>query len=184
MPSTRDQARRRRLPSRIDAALEVHRTRLLDHASGPVTPLAPAAGAVAPIPPAASPRSLLGVCALAASPQPATLLSGVRAQLEPGDRLLLLEPYRRIGWSGRLGVLARPLVQRLTGLRTDLPVADLLRRAGFTIATVERVTMPTAIIPLRSFCLVVAEPARSPAPPTPAPPAPPAVARSGAEVGA
>ena len=47
------------------------------------------------------------------------------------------------------------MVRALTGVRVDLPVPVLVRNAGFVIATIERVTMPTPIAPLRSFCLVV-----------------------------
>lgn len=88
---------------------------------------------------------------------PSEFLAKARAALPPGGRLVLLEPYRRPRWAGRLADLAAPLLRRLTGLQVNLPVPAMVRDAGFVIASIERVTMPTAIGPLRRFCLIVAQ---------------------------
>ncbi len=102
---------------------------------------------------------VLGVVSLARSAEPAALLRKARAVMSSDGRLLLLEPYRRARWSGTLTDVVAPLVARLTGIEVNLPVAALVREAGFVIGTIERVTMPTPIVPLRSFCLIVGYPA-------------------------
>ena len=99
----------------------------------------------------------VGVLVLARAQDPAATLRTLHHALGPGGRLFLLEPYRRAGWVGTLADLASPLLARLTRLRVNLALPGLVRQAGFVIATVERFTMPTTIVPLRSFCLVVAQ---------------------------
>ena len=99
----------------------------------------------------------VGVLVLARAQDPAATLRTLHHALGPGGRLFLLEPYRRAGWVGTLADLASPLLARLTRLRVNLALPGLVRQAGFVIATVERFTMPTTIVPLRSFCVVVAQ---------------------------
>ena len=104
---------------------------------------------------------VLGVASLATTADPAAVLRRARAAMGPDGRLLLFEPYRRARWWGTLTDVVAPLVRRLTGLKVNLPVAALVREAGFTIGTIERVAMPTSIVPLRSFCLIVGYPVAS-----------------------
>ncbi len=175
-PATRPD-RRPRLPNRLRRAIDRQRAELLARtplpATGPAGTHEPA-GTVTPLPldallgpdqpPAASVRAVIGVTALAGlaahGGEPLELLQRARVALAPGGRLLLVEPYRRSRSAGRLADLLAPPLARLTGLRPNLPVPHLVRQAGFTIASVERVTMPTLLAPLRSFCLIVAEAAR------------------------
>jgi hypothetical protein len=148
----RDEARRRRaeLVAQADAPwLDLAGPAL---PSGPVVSTGPA---VSNRPGGSAAGSVVGVLALATADDPAALLRRARAALAPGGRLLLFEPYRRAGWAGVATRWSAPLVRALTGLRVDLPVPALVREAGFVIATIERVTMPTPIAPLRSFCVVV-----------------------------
>lgn len=149
-----------RLPARVRAELERLRTELLTRT--PHEPVALESLLREPTPRPA-PQALLGVTALAAADvDPLELLQRARVALAPGGRLLLLEPYRRTRWIGRLADLSAPGLRRITRLQLNLPVPDLVRRAGFVIASVERVSMPTLIAPLRSFCLIVAEVAVAP----------------------
>lgn len=147
--------RRYRVPGRVRAEIERLRSELLTRTAHEPLALETLLRDPAPSPP---PHALLGVAALAGGDgDPLELLDRARLALAPGGRLLLLEPYRRTRWIGRLADLTAPGLRRITRLRLDLPVADLVRRAGFVIASVERVSMPTLIAPLRSFCLIVAE---------------------------
>ena len=101
--------------------------------------------------------TVVGVAALAAADDPAGDLDRVRLLLRPGGRLDLVEPYRRPGWRGRASsMLAGPVSKRF-GMRPDLSVVDLVRNAGFALASTERMTMPTLVTPLRWFVRVCAE---------------------------
>lgn len=82
-------------------------------------------------------------------------LVAARQALGPGGRLTLVEPYRRTGRVWGLVAAWSPLWRLVLGLRSDLPLPALVRDAGFTLASVERFTMPTLFPPLRSFCSIV-----------------------------
>jgi len=148
--------RRRRLPAALRAGLDQQRQRLLADAVLPVVPLDEFTGAA----PAGLPAAfdVVGVASLAAAADPAAMLARVRAAMGPDGRLLLFEPYRRARWSGTLTDVVAPLVRRLTGFKVNLPVAALVREAGFVIGTIERVAMPSSIGPSWSFCRIVAYP--------------------------
>ena len=145
--------RTRRLPAVVRDECRRRRAELIARAEVPWLDLARPDGDTARA--SGRAQAVVGVLALAATDDPAALLERARADLAPGGRLLLFEPYRPAGWAGRFARRTAPLVRACTGLRTDHPVPALVRRAGFVIATIERVTMPTPIAPLRSFCLVV-----------------------------
>jgi SAM-dependent methyltransferase len=98
----------------------------------------------------------LCVLRLAVEDHPADVLGAVAKALRPDGRLLLIEPYRRPRWNGRVTDLAAPWVRSTVGLRVNHPVPALLRQAGFVVASIERFTMPTVVAPLRSFCQVIA----------------------------
>lgn len=101
--------------------------------------------------------TVVGVGALARASDPAAVLSQALSLLRPGGRLALVEPYRPPGWRGRLGSLLSGPVSKRFGLRPDLAVVDLVRNAGFALASTERMTMPTLVAPLRWFVRVTAE---------------------------
>jgi len=146
----------------VQAELARRRRLLVSAADCPVVELGRLGDASLPLP--AGRFTIVGVAELARADDPAALLQAARQALPSDGRLLLFEPYRRARWVGTLTGLVAPLVRRCTGLRVDLPTVALVRRAGFVIATVERVSMPTLIAPLRSFCLVVGHPADGAAP--------------------
>ncbi len=137
--------------------LEARRTALARR-GGPVVDLADlvAVDRVAELAPG---TTVVGVVVLARSAEPAALLARVAAVLPPDGRLALLEPLRRAGMAGRLQALAAPGVHRAAGLRPGHPVPALVRAAGLVIASIERFTMPTPVVPLRPFVQLEAIPA-------------------------
>lgn len=149
-----------RLPRSLRAEVERRRRLLLEYAGGPAIELSELEGGTRRIAADTLPAGtdVVGVATLAASAEPAALLALAAQALGPGGRLMLFEPYRRPRWSGMLADLAAPALRKLTRLQVNLPVPALVRQAGFVIATIERVSMPTPIAPLRSFCLIVAYP--------------------------
>ncbi len=156
----------RRLPRRVRQELRRRRADLHD-GIGPggavsagvrLVPLGELAlggtGAVA----LSGPVHVVGVFDLARCRNVATALEtlvAARNVLGPGGRLDLVEPYRRTGRVWALAAALSPLWQQLFGLRLDLPLPALVREAGFTLAAVERFTMPTLFPPLRPFCSIV-----------------------------
>jgi len=91
------------------------------------------------------------------------LLSGVDQVMGPDGRLLFIEHVPGRLNRGLLGDLASPVWRAATtgcDLKSD-PVASI-RGAGFTIIDLERFTMPTLQIPIRSCVAGVARSSRRP----------------------
>jgi SAM-dependent methyltransferase len=126
--------------------------------------------------------SVVGILHLATLPDRPTALDRLRhlrRLVAPDGRLLLFEPLRRPGWRGTAvdvvvglrspGARAR---HRGGGVRTAHPVPDLARQADFTPTSVERITMPSPLPPLRWCVRLVAVPStcaddgRRPLPPS------------------
>jgi len=148
------------LPGRA-ARAELERRRVaLARRAGPVVDLADLVGSelVGALAPG---TTVVGVLALAGSDDPAALLDRVVAVLPPDGRVALLEPLRRAGAAGRLQALTAPGVRLAAGLHPDHPVPSLVRAAGLVIASIERFTMPTPVVPLRPFVQLEAIPAPS-----------------------
>ena len=102
--------------------------------------------------------TVVGVTVLARVDDPAAVLTRVAGLLPADGRLVLVEPRRRAGTAGRLQSRVAGAVRRATGLRPDLPVPALVRSAGLVIASIERFTMPTPVLPLRPFVAIEAIP--------------------------
>ena len=119
--------------------------------------------------------SVVGVLHLATLADGAAALERLRRLrhlLAPEGRLLLFEPLRRPGWRssavdvvvGLRGPRTRARHRR-GGVRTAHPVPELARRAGFMPTSVERITMPSPLPPLRWCVRLVAVPDGEPRPP-------------------
>lgn len=144
------------LPRPLRDELSRRRAQLLGRVEG--TPYLDLGGilqeAAAPAVPGETYRAVVAVGRLSTHPDPAAWLAACFGLLHPNGRLLIVEPYRRPGLFGRVQAVAAPTVARRFGYRIDLPVPALVRAAGFVIATVERFTMPTHLVPLRPFMFV------------------------------
>lgn len=130
----------------------------MSRVDGPVVDLADLVD-VAPGTVLAPRTTIVGITVLARAADPAGLLAGVVELLPADGRLALVEPRRRAGVAGRLQSLVAGEVRRRSGLRPDLPVPALVRGAGLVIASIERFTMPTPVLPLRPFVAIDAIPA-------------------------
>ena len=89
------------------------------------------------------------------------VLGAAHAALAPGGRLRFVEHEGRVGPAGRLQALVDPLWSRLSsGCHVDRDVSGALRRAGFSIHSLDRFTLPTPAVVLRRWVSGVAAPVR------------------------
>jgi hypothetical protein len=111
--------------------------------------------------------SVVTILHLAALAEPLDRLRRLGGLLGPDGRLLLFEPLRRPGWRGRAadavrlarrpGRPRRPGRGSPVGLRPIAhPLPALVRRAGLVPTSVERITMPSPLPPMRWCVRLVA----------------------------
>ena len=87
------------------------------------------------------------------------VLGAARSALAPGGHLHFVEHVGRVGPAGRLQALVDPLWSRLPfGCHIDRDVSGALRRAGFSIHSLDRFTLPTPVVVLRRWVRGVAGP--------------------------
>ena len=89
-------------------------------------------------------------------------LDGAVASLRGAERVVFLEHVGRHGLAGRAQAAAGAVLSRLPGgCRTDHDVPAALRRGGFVVTDLERLTMPTPFLAYRPWVRGVATPRRS-----------------------
>jgi SAM-dependent methyltransferase len=108
--------------------------------------------------------TVVSVLTLCAVPDLDGVLAAVRRLLSPEGRLLFVEHVPATG--GRVArSLAAPAWEQLTGgCRLDRDLPARIRHAGFVIADLERFTVPTLNLPLRTCAAGIARPAPGPMP--------------------
>ena len=78
-------------------------------------------------------------------------LAAIVERLRPTGKLLFLEPVRQPGWSGRAQAMMSPVVRMASGWRVDRDLPLAIRSNGLTIVSVDRITMPAVVWPVRAF---------------------------------
>ena len=78
-------------------------------------------------------------------------LSAIVERLRPTGKLLFLEPVRQPGLSGRAQAMVSPVVRMASGWRVDRDLPLAIRSNGLTIVSVDRITMPAVVWPVRAF---------------------------------
>ena len=87
------------------------------------------------------------------------VLGAARDALAPGGELRFVEHVGRVGVPGRLQSWVDPWWSRLSpGCHVDRDVSGALRRAGFSIHSLDRFTVPTPVVVLRRWVRGVAAP--------------------------
>ena len=95
--------------------------------------------------------TVFSVFQLASTPDLAATLSRLTSVLDPGGRLLFLEPGRLAGMAGRTQRLLAPAMSMTAGWHLDRDVPMALRRAGLTITDLDRHRVTTTQWWLRSL---------------------------------
>ena len=87
------------------------------------------------------------------------VLAAAREALAPGGRLRFVEHVGRVGAAGRLQSWVDPFWSRLSfGCHVDRDVSGALRRAGFSMHSLDRFTLSTPVVVLRRWVRGVAAP--------------------------
>lgn len=99
---------------------------------------------------------------LCAVPDPVATLQSLAVLLAPDGRLLFLEHLPAVGASVAARRAARPVLRVISpGCHQSRDLPAIIRSAGYTIIDLERFTVPTISLPLRSCATGVARPRRS-----------------------
>jgi SAM-dependent methyltransferase len=131
--------------------LRTRRTRLLAKGGGQELDLGGRAGlADLAARPDASVDTVISIFTLCSVPDLAAVLAGVRRVLRPTGQFLFLEHVP--GWPGarRPGDLIGPTWRMMGRCDPTRDVPEAVRRGGFVLMDLERFTVPTLAIPLRS----------------------------------
>jgi SAM-dependent methyltransferase len=138
-------------------ALAAKRTRLLAKRQGDVVELS-GAGALAELTalPEASVDTVVSVGTLCAVPDLARTLAEIERVLRPAGRLLFLEHVPDWPGAGRPLDVVGPAWKRLGRCDATRDIPSALRRAGFNVWDLERFTIVTVALPLRSWVAGVA----------------------------
>lgn len=87
------------------------------------------------------------------------LLVAARVALAPGGRLRFVEHVGRTGLAGRVQAGVGPLWSRVSGgCHVDRDVPGAIRRAGFSIHSLDRFVLPSPVVVLRPWVRGVAAP--------------------------
>jgi hypothetical protein len=86
---------------------------------------------------------------IASAPDPAALVRLLAVLLAPDGDLLFVEPSRQFGPAGLAQRAAAPLLSVWTQVRPDRDIPALVRSGGLRVVDLDRVTVPTAHVPVR-----------------------------------
>ena len=81
----------------------------------------------------------------------AAALRGIDQLLRPTGELWFVEPGARPGWQGLVGATVGSILPACRDLHLGRDVPHAVRSSGFLITDIKRITMPTALWPLRPF---------------------------------